>query len=89
MFAGKPSGYEFESHCCHLNFRCGACIEQGVPWHSSNCRAQMHSETRMWQDNNLQSNSTVQISAHKTAQSLMSVWLNGWVFIYELSGCGF
>ena len=24
----------FESRCCYLNFRYGACFEQGVPWHS-------------------------------------------------------
>ena len=23
----------FESRCCHLNFRYGACFEQGFPWH--------------------------------------------------------
>ena len=28
------SGYGFESRCCHLNFKYGACFEQGVPWHS-------------------------------------------------------
>ena len=22
------------TRCCHLNFRYGACFEQGVPWHS-------------------------------------------------------
>ena len=25
----------------------------------------------------------------RTAQSFRPVWLNGWVFVYELSGCGF
>ena len=24
----------FESRCCHLNFRYGTWVEQGVPWHS-------------------------------------------------------
>ena len=32
---------------------------------------------------------TVQISTHNTAQSFWKVWLNGWVFVYELSGCVF
>ena len=28
------SGCEFKSRYCHLNFRYGACFEQGVSWHS-------------------------------------------------------
>ena len=28
----------FESRYCHLNFRFGACFEQGVPWNSGNYR---------------------------------------------------
>ena len=28
------SGYGFKFCCCHLNFRYGACFEQGVPGHS-------------------------------------------------------
>ena len=32
---------------------------------------------------------TVQKSTHNTAQSLRPVWLNCWVFVCELSGCGF
>ena len=39
LFVCKLSGCGFESHCCHLNFRCRVCFEQGVPWHSGNeCR---------------------------------------------------
>ena len=34
MFNYELSGCEFELRCCHLNFRYGACFEQGVPWHS-------------------------------------------------------
>ena len=33
-FANELSGSEFESRCCQLHFRYGACFEQGVPWHS-------------------------------------------------------
>ena len=29
---------EFESCCSHLNFRCRACFEEGVFWHSGNYR---------------------------------------------------
>ena len=34
VFVYELSGCGFESRCCHLNFRCGACFVQGVPWHS-------------------------------------------------------
>ena len=44
------------------------CFEQGVPWHSSNYRVGIHSETRTWHDNKT-AKSTVQISTHNTAQS--------------------
>ena len=54
-FVYKLSGCGFESCCCDLNFRYGACFEQGVPWHSGNYRVQNHSEICMWQDNNIQS----------------------------------
>ena len=38
MFVYELSGCGFESCCCHLYFRYGACFKQGVPWHSSNYR---------------------------------------------------
>ena len=50
------SGCGFESSCSDLNFRFHACFEQGVPWHSGNYRVWIHSETRTWHDNNIQSN---------------------------------
>ena len=34
VFVYELSGCEFESRCCHLNFRYGACFEHGVPWYS-------------------------------------------------------
>ena len=49
------SGCSFESSCSHLNFRFRACFEEGVPWHSSNYRVWIHSETRTWHDKNIQS----------------------------------
>ena len=45
-----------ESRYSHLIFRYGACFEQGVPWHSGNCRVWIHSQTRTWHDKNIQSN---------------------------------
>ena len=43
-----------------------------------------------WQEHTVKC--TVQVSTHNTAQSFNKsrpVWLNGWVFVYELSGCRF
>ena len=43
-----------ECRCSHLNFRFRACFEQGVLWHSGNCRVRIYSEMRMWHDKNIQ-----------------------------------
>ena len=45
----------FESRYCHVNFRYRVCFEQGVPWHSGNYWVKIHSETRPWHCNNIQS----------------------------------
>ena len=55
MLAYELSGSRFESSCSHLNFRFGACFEQGVPWHSGNYRVLIHSAIRKWHDKNIQS----------------------------------
>ena len=34
VFVYELSGYRFESRCCQLNFRYGACFKQVAPWHS-------------------------------------------------------
>ena len=39
-----------------LNFRCRACFEQTVPWHSGNYRVWIHSETCTWHSKNIQLN---------------------------------
>ena len=56
VFVYELSGCGFESRCNHLILRCGACFEQGVPWHSGNCRVWINSQTRTWHDKNIQSN---------------------------------
>ena len=56
VFVYELIGSGFESSWSHLNFRLRACFEQGVPWHSGNYRAWIHSETRTWHDKNIQSN---------------------------------
>ena len=55
VFVYELSGSGFESRCSHLTFRYGACFEQGVPWHSGNCRVWIHSQTRTWHDKKIQS----------------------------------
>ena len=56
VFVYGLSDCGFESCCSHLIFRNGACFEKLVPWHSGNCRVWIHSQTRTWHDNNIQSN---------------------------------
>ena len=56
VFVYELSGCGFESCCNHLIFRYSACFEQGVPWHSGNCRVWIHSQTRTWHYKNIQSN---------------------------------
>ena len=55
VFFNELSGCAFESRCCHLNLRYRTCFEKGVPWHSGNYRAQIHSETRTWHNKKIQS----------------------------------
>ena len=71
----------FEPCCSHLNFRYRICFEQDVPWHSGNYRVWIRSAMHMWHGKNIQSNAQYR-------SIIWPVWLNGWVFIYELSGWG-
>ena len=51
----------------------------------ANYRVCIHSDTRTWHDNNIQSN-----APYRWAITIIwPVLLNGWVFVYKLSGCGF
>ena len=59
VFVYELGGCGFESRCSHINFRYLVCLEQGVPWHSSNYRVLIHSETRTWHDKNIQRNDKV------------------------------
>ena len=38
----------------HLNFRYRACFEEAALWHLGNYRVHIHSEMRIWHDNNMQ-----------------------------------
>ena len=57
VFVDELTGFRFESSCSHLNYMFRAYFEQGVPWHSGNYRKWIQSETRTWNDKNIQSNS--------------------------------
>ena len=54
VFIYELSDFGFESSSSHLNFRFRACSEQGVSWHSGNCRVWIYSEMRTWHDKNIQ-----------------------------------
>ena len=109
VFVYELSGCGFESRCSHLNFRFGACLEQGVPWHSGNYRVWTQSETRSSKEF-LDINATIEHGftlkrvgdiirtyslMHRTDKYsqnksiIWPVWLNDWVIVYELNGCGF
>ena len=72
--------------CIH---ECSVCLWTKwlwVPWHSGNYRVWIHSEITM-----IQTYSQIQRTDKYSQQIsiICPVWLNGWVFIYELGGCGF
>ena len=54
VFVYELSGCMFKSRCCPINFRCGACFEQGVFDIRANYRVWIHSETLAWHDKNIQ-----------------------------------
>ena len=87
-FVYKVRGCGFKSSCSQLNFRFCACFEQGLSWHSGNYRVWIHSETRTWHDKNIQSNAPC-IYVLTTQLNHLAFWLNVWVFVYAVSGCGF
>ena len=85
VFVHELSGCGLESRCNHLNFRYCACFQQKVPWHSGNYRVWIYYETRT--SHCSQMHRADKYSKH--SPTIWSVWLNGWVLIYELSRCGF
>ena len=87
VFLYELSGCGFESPCSHLNFRYRACFELRVLWRSCKYRVWIYPETRTHMMK------TYRQMEHRDKYSqlssiIWSVWPNGWVFIYELSGCG-
>ena len=72
----------------HLRFRYRVCFEQGVPSYSGNYRVWSHSETRVRDMIRTYSQMHHTDKYLQGSSIIWSVWLNGWVFVYELSGCG-
>ena len=88
VFVSEQSGCGFEFSYSDLNFRYCTYSKQGVPWHSGNCRMCIHSDMHMWHNKKIQSiHWRGKWSEHNSFT--WPVWINGWVFLYELSGYGF
>ena len=66
----------FESSSSHLYFRFYACFEQEVPWHSSNYRVWIYSETRPWHDKNKQTNTPLNAKINVVKNELPSITIN-------------
>ena len=73
VFVKELTDYGFESSSSHLNFRLHGCFKQVVPWHSWNCRAWIHSETRTWHDKNIQSNIPYRVKLRTENNNLVSL----------------
>ena len=88
VFVYKLGGCSFESSYGHLKFRFQASFEQAVRWHSDNYRVRIHSKTRTWHDKtDTKMHRTDKYPQHSSI--IWPVWLNSWVFVFELTGSGF
>ena len=86
VFVYELSGCAFESRCCHLNFRYGACFE-GVPFQAIiECRFSL----KLLRDMIITYSHMQRPDKYSQHSSIIwPVWLNGSVFVYEPRGCGF
>ena len=87
VFIYELSGCWFESRCSHLNLRYVTCFQQSVPRHWGKlCGFTLKPVSDM-----IITYSQMHRTDKKSQQSsiVWPVWENGWVFIDELSGCGF
>ena len=85
VFLYKLSGSGFKFHCLHLNFRSHLCFEQNakdiyrVPFTLKHAHDMITTCSQKHHADKYPQHSSV----------IWSVWLNGWVFVCELSGRGF
>ena len=96
VFVHELSGCGFDSRCGHLNFRYRACFEQEVTRHSGiqTFRHSLDIEYRFTLKrvrDRIRTYSQMHRTNRYSQHSLIirPVWLNGWVFIYGLSGFEF
>ena len=88
VFVYELSGCGFESCCSHVKFRYYGCFELEVPWHSANIvcgfTVKRVCETIRTYSQMHRTDKYPQLSS-----IIWSLWPNGCVFIYEVSGSGF
>ena len=90
VFVYELSGCGFESRCNHLIFRYGACFEQGVSCFDIQATVECGFTLKLVRDMIKTYNQMCRTDKYSQHSSIMwPVWPNGWVFVYELSGCGF
>ena len=90
VFVYRLSGCGFGSRFSYLNFRFRVSLEQGVPWNSGNYRVWIHSEICLIIIKDLNYRKGFEFGNMRSIYSaIWPVWLSGWVFVYELSGCEF
>ena len=90
VFVYELSGCGFESSCCHWNFRYCACFERGFPWHSGNYRIECRFTLKCVHDMIITSSQMQRTDKYSQHSSIIwPIWVNVWMFVYELSDCGF
>ena len=87
LFVYELSGCGFQPSCSHLNFSFLASFEQGVDIQAIiDCGCTLKRVCDMIRTYG-QMRRTDKYSQHSSI--ILPVWLNGWVFVNKLSGCGF
>ena len=87
VFLCELAGSGSKCSWSHLNFTWRACFAKGVPWHWSNYRVDIFSETHV--DMIRIYSQLHRTDKHSKHSSIILTFLpNGWVFVYEVSGSG-
>ena len=78
----------FESSCIHLNLTYRACFKKRVPWDSGKY-IECGFSLKCGDDTIRRCSQMHRTDKYsKVSSIILSIWPNGWVFVYELSGCG-
>ena len=89
VFVYEISGCEFESRCCHLKLPIWCLLQARsslIFRQTIECEFTLKLVRGMI-ITYIQMHRTDKYSRHSSI--IWPVWLNGWVFVYELSSCGF